>query len=65
MLLVNVLEVYSELSKASNMELLAKMVNSFQHLPIFAESSNLDVFTGLEFASGLRNIVYVDSNSQL
>ena len=43
MLLVNVLEVYSELSKASNMELLVKMVNSFQHLPIFAESSNLDV----------------------
>ena len=43
MLLVNVLEVYSELSKASNMELLAKMVNSFQHFPIFAESSNLDV----------------------
>ena len=43
MLLVNVLEVYSELSKASNMELSAKMVNSFQHLPIFAESSNLDV----------------------
>ena len=43
MLLVNVLEVYSELSKASNMELLAKMVNSFQHLPVFAESSNLDV----------------------
>ena len=43
MLLVNVLEVYSELSKASNMELLAKMVNSFQHLPIFTESSNLDV----------------------
>ena len=43
MLLVNVLEVYSALSKGSDLELLAKIFNSFQHLPILAESSNLDV----------------------
>lgn len=48
MLLVKVLEAYPELSQASNMALLLKIVNIFQQLPIFAEISNLEVWLVLD-----------------
>lgn len=48
MLLVKVLEAYPELSQASNMAILLKIVNIFQQLPIFAEISNLEVWLVLD-----------------
>lgn len=48
MLLVQVLEAYPELSQASNMALLLKIVNIFQQLPIFAEICNLEVWLVLD-----------------
>lgn len=48
MLLVKVPEAYPELSQASNMALLLKIVNIFQQLPIFAEISNLEVWLVLD-----------------
>ena len=48
MLLVKVLEAYPELSQASNMALLLKIVNIFQQLPIFAEISNSEVWLVLD-----------------
>lgn len=48
MLLVKVLEAYPELSQASNMALLLKIVNIFQQQPIFAEISNLEVWLVLD-----------------
>ena len=48
MLLVKVLEAYPELSQASNMAILLKIVNIFQQLLIFAEISNLEVWLVLD-----------------
>ena len=46
-------EAYSEHCQTSNMELFAKIVNSFLSLTIFAKSSILDVWQGFEYNSDL------------
>ena len=54
-------EVYSEPCQPSKMECLAKIVNSFQSLTIFAKISILDVWQG----SGLQNYFVVLSREEL
>ena len=45
---------YPELRQTSQMELLAKVVNGFQPLTVFARNSVLDVWEGSEYASILK-----------
>ena len=48
------IEVYPEPYQTSKMELLAKIVNGFQPLTIFAKSSILDVRQGSKYTSNIR-----------
>ena len=53
----NLSEVNSEPSKASRMEVFAKLVNRFQFLTVFPRG--LDVCMGSECASGLRVVYFM------
>ena len=58
-------EAYSEPSRTSNMELLAKKVNSFHVLTIFARSSILAVCLNSECGSGTVNYFCKKVSSQI
>ena len=58
-------EAYSEPSRTSNMELLAKKVNSFHLLTIFARSSILAVCLNSECGSGTVNYFCKKVSSQI
>ena len=59
-------ETYSEPWYTSKMELLVKIVNSFQPLPISPKSSILDIWQGSEYASilwaGLIDVQLTEEN---
>ena len=48
-------EIYSEPNQTSKMELLVKLINGFQPLTNFAESSVLHIWLGSECASDMSS----------